>query len=137
VNHFGTQNRATRRAIEIVDPAIPSPILETFGRCTRLNGCAGVQTPALSLRQSLMLIGGDVVDGKVTHPNGYLANLLELKPTPEEIVENLYYRALCRPPTPEESSRWTAELKLSEKPREAAEDLFWSLLNSREFAFNH
>ena len=138
-NQFGLpgQQRAARRAIEIVDPAVPSAILETFGRCTRLNGCAGVQTPALSLRQSLMLIGGDVIEGKVSHPNGYLANLLELKPAPEEIVENLYYRALCRPPTPEESSRWTAELKLAEKPNEAAEDLFWSLLNSREFAFNH
>jgi hypothetical protein len=136
VNRFANQP-AGKRAIEVADPAVASPILETFGRCTRQNGCASVQSPALSLRQALLLIGGDVVEGKVTHPNGYLANLLELKPTPEEIVENLYLRALCRPPSPEESSRWTAELKLSESPREAAEDLFWALLNSREFAFNH
>jgi hypothetical protein len=136
VNRFANQP-AGKRAIEIADPAVASPILETFGRCTRQNGCASVQSPALSLRQALLLIGGDVVEGKVTHPNGYLANLLELKPPPEEIVENLYLRALCRPPTPEESSRWTAELKLSESPREAAQDLFWALLNSREFAFNH
>ncbi len=135
-NRFANQP-AGKRAIEIADPAVASPILETFGRCTRQNGCASVQSPALSLRQALLLIGGDVVEGKVTHPNGYLANLLELKPAPEEIVENLYLRALCRPPTAEESSRWTAELKLSESPREAAEDLFWALLNSREFAFNH
>jgi hypothetical protein len=136
VNRFANQP-AGKRAIEIADPAVASPILETFGRCTRQNGCSSVQSPALSLRQALLLIGGDVVESKVTHPNGYLANLLELKPAPEEIVENLYFRALCRPPTPEESSRWTAELKLSESPREAAEDLFWALLNSREFAFNH
>ncbi len=136
VNRFANQP-AGKRAIEIADPAVASPILETFGRCTRQNGCASVQSPALSLRQALLLIGGDVVESKVTHPNGYLANLLELKPAPEEIVENLYLRALCRPPTAEESSRWTAELKLSESPREAAEDLFWALLNSREFAFNH
>jgi hypothetical protein len=135
-NRFANQP-AGKRAIEIADPAVASPILETFGRCTRQNGCASVQSPALSLRQALLLIGGDVVEGKVTHPNGYLANLLELKPSPEEIVENLYLRTLCRPPTAEESSRWTAELKLSESPREAAEDLFWALLNSREFAFNH
>lgn len=136
INRFANQP-AGKRAVEVADPAVPSAILETFGRCTRQNGCSSVQSPALSLRQSLLLIGGDVIAGKVTHPNGYLANLLELKPMPEEIVENLYYRALCRPPSPEESSRWTAELKLAESTREAAEDLFWALLNSREFAFNH
>ena len=136
VNRFRDRAPGTR-AIEIVDPATPSTILETFGRCNRQNGCAGVQTPALSLRQALLLIGGDVIESKVTSLNGYLANMLELKPTPEEAVENLYLRTLCRPPTAEEVSRWSAELKGAASFREAAEDLFWALLNSREFAFNH
>jgi len=136
VNRFGTRAMGTR-AIEVTDPATPSTILETFGRCARQNGCAGVQTPALSLRQSLLLIGGDVIESKVTNLNGYLANLLELKPSPEEVVENLYLRTLCRPPTAEELSHWTAELKGATALGEAAQDLFWALLNSREFAFNH
>ncbi len=93
--------------------------------------------PALSLRQSLLLIGGDVIEGKVAHLNGYLSDLLDLSPAPEEVVENLYYRTVCRPPTAEELSHWSAELKQSASLREAAEDLFWALLNSREFAFNH
>ena len=80
---------------------------------------------------------GDVIESKVTNLNGYLANMLDLKPSPEEVVENLYLRTLCRPPTAEEVSRWTAELKGAGSFREAAEDLFWALLNSREFAFNH
>jgi Protein of unknown function (DUF1553)/Protein of unknown function (DUF1549) len=126
-----------RRAIEVPDPATASTILDTFGRCNRQNGCASVQTPSLSLRQALLLIGGDVIESKVTHLNGYLANLLDLKPTPEEAVENLYMRTLCRPPTAEELSHWSAELKNAASMREAAEDLFWALLNSREFAFNH
>ena len=37
----------------------------------------------------------------------------------------------------EELSHWSAELKQAASLREAAEDLFWALLNSREFAFNH
>ena len=94
-------------------------------------------TPPLSLRQSLLLIGGDVIEGKVSSLNGYLANLLELNPEPDEVVENLYLRTLCRPPTAEELSHWSAELKQAASLREAAEDLFWALLNSREFAFNH
>jgi hypothetical protein len=46
-------------------------------------------------------------------------------------------RVLCRTPTAEELSRWSGELKHASSLREASEDLFWALLNSREFAFNH
>jgi hypothetical protein len=96
-----------------------------------------VQTPPLSLRQALLVIGGDVIESKVGSLNGYLASALKLELEPEELIENLYLRTICRRPTPEESSRWSSELKQASSIREAAEDLFWSLLNSREFAFNH
>ncbi len=89
------------------------------------------------MRQALLLIGGDAVDGKVRHLKGYLNSLLELAPSPGEVVEFLYMRTLCRPATEEERSYWEAELTASPSLREAAEDLFWALLNSREFAFNH
>src|SRR5262249_56962279 len=70
-------NRAAgTRAIDVSDPATASTILDTFGRCPRTNGCGSVATPALSLRQSLLLIGGDVIESKVLNLNGYLANLL-------------------------------------------------------------
>jgi Protein of unknown function (DUF1553)/Protein of unknown function (DUF1549) len=137
-NQFGNVNiNDKKRAIEIQDPATRSTILETFGRCSRVNGCASVANPSLSLRQSLLVIGGNVIEEKVSHPRGYLANLLELSPSPDEIVENLYLRALCRPPTSEELAHWTADLSQAKSLREASEDLFWALLNSREFAFNH
>ncbi|HZW34411.1 MAG TPA: DUF1549 domain-containing protein [Isosphaeraceae bacterium] len=136
-------NRATRgrlsaaRALQIYDPATPSLLLDTFGRCARTVTCAASPAPTLNLRQALLLIGGDVIEGKVSNLNGYLAGALKLELEPEELVENLYYRTVCRPPTPEELSRWSAELKQATSLQEAAEDLFWALLNSREFAFNH
>lgn len=131
-------NRPPRtRAIEVYDPSTASTVLDTFGRCARTVACASVSTPPLSLRQSLLLIGGDAIESKVSSINGYLASLLSLDPGPEEVVENLYLRTLCRPPTAEEQSRWSAELTQASSRREAAEDLFWALLNSREFAFNH
>ena len=126
-----------RTALSLPDPMVASPVLDTFGRCPRTSSCASVQTPPLSLKQSLLLIGGDLVESKVANLNGYLAGALSLELEPEELVENLYYRTVCRPPTAEESSRWSAELKQSASLQEAAEDLFWALLNSREFAFNH
>ena len=136
-NPFADQGKTVRLAIEIYDPSTASTILDTFGRCPRTVSCSSVSAPPLSLRQSLMLIGGGVIQDKVTSLNGYLVDLLQLNPEPDEIVENLYMRTVCRPPTAEELSRWSAELKQAPKIREAAEDLFWALLNSREFAFNH
>lgn len=126
-----------RASLSLPDPMVASPVLDTFGRCPRTTSCASVQTPPLSLKQSLLLIGGDLVESKIGNLNGYLASALALELEPEELVENLYYRTVCRPPTAEESSRWSAELKQSASLQEAAEDLFWALLNSREFAFNH
>jgi hypothetical protein len=134
-NTFG--QLGARLAIKITDPSTPSPILDTFGRCSRAATCAPVDSAPLSLKQSLFLIGGDIIERKVGDLNGYLASALKLELEPEELIENLYLRTVCRPPSPEESSRWSAELKQATSLREAAEDLFWSLLNSREFAFNH
>jgi hypothetical protein len=128
---------SARRAIQIYDPAMPSPLLDTFGRCSRTSTCAASPAPTLNLRQALLLIGGDAIEGKVSNLNGYLASALKLELEPEELVENLYYRTVCRPPTAEELSHWAAELKQASSLPEAAEDLFWALLNSREFAFNH
>lgn len=134
-NVYGTAG--ARLAIRVNDPAAPSAILDAFGRCTRAAACSTVQTPQLSLKQALLLIGGDIIESKVANLNGYLTSALKLELEPEELIENLYMRTICRPPTPEEASRWAAELKQAPSLPEAAEDLFWALLNSREFAFNH
>jgi hypothetical protein len=121
----------------VADPTTASSILDTFGRCSRTVSCGSTSAPTLTLRQSLLLIGGEVIDSKVTSLSGYLASALQLELQPEELVENLYYRTVCRPPTAEEVSHWSGVLKQASSLRAAAEDLFWALLNSREFAFNH
>jgi Protein of unknown function (DUF1553)/Protein of unknown function (DUF1549) len=126
-----------RRVIDLPDPMTANTILDTFGRCPRTVTCSSTPAPALSLRQALLLIGGDVIESRVASLNGYLASALKLELEPEELVENLYFRTVCRPPTPEELSHWAAEVKQATSKQEVAEDLFWALLNSREFAFNH
>lgn len=125
------------KAVKIDDPAIASVLLDTFGRCPRQAGCSTIATPTLSLRQALLLVGGTAIDDRITQFNGYLSGLLEFEPTAAEIVENLYLRTLCRKPSEEETGHWSALLNEADSVREASEDLFWALLNSREFAFNH
>ena len=56
-----------------------------------------------------------------------------------QVIEKLYLRCVGRRPTAQEMDRLTNEVKQAgegqEKP--VLEDLFWALLNSKEFAFNH
>ncbi|WP_169979262.1 DUF1549 and DUF1553 domain-containing protein [Tautonia rosea] len=138
--NLGRASQGTLRsskAVQISDPAIPSVLLDTFGRCPRVAGCSTVATPTLSLRQALLLVGGNAIDDRISRFDGYLSGLLELEPSHAEIVENLYLRTLCRKPSVEETEYWASLLDESDSVRDASEDLFWALLNSREFAFNH
>ena len=71
---------ATRRAIEVPDPMTASPILDTFGRCSRTVALRlDPRRRRLRLRQALLLIGGDVIESKVSSLNGYLASALEAR----------------------------------------------------------
>ena len=67
-----------------------------------------------------------------------LARRAELAP---EAVRRLFVLALCREPTASELAKFQALLAEAAQDgqttrREALEDLFWSVLTSREFLFN-
>jgi hypothetical protein len=49
----------------------------------------------------------------------------------------MYVRCFTRRPTEKELADLTAIVAEQQNPQEALEDIFWSLLNSREFLFNH
>ena len=46
-------------------------------------------------------------------------------------------RCLSRKPTKKEVDKLTALVEAESDKKQALEDVFWSLLNSREFMFNH
>ena len=126
------------RAIDIQDPTTPSTLLETLGRCDRRESCGPASgTFSLSLRQSLLWIGSDTVDSRVGAVSGYLRQLMELSPSPAEVVENLYLRTLCRFPSTQETEHFSKQIETASDQAEVVEDLFWALINSREFLFNH
>jgi hypothetical protein len=53
------------------------------------------------------------------------------------IVRQAYLRTLSRPPTEAEASRATSYFSETASVREAARDLLWALLNTKEFVVNH
>jgi hypothetical protein len=57
----------------------------------------------------------------------------------EQLIESAYFEVLARQPSGQEVTRLAELIKVDDDPqrRLALEDLYWSLLTSREFLFNH
>jgi hypothetical protein len=126
------------RAVQIADGRTTDYFLTTFGRATRETVCSCEVSMEPNLSQALHLLNGNTVQGKVAN-GGVIAKLLAEKKAPQEIVSDLYLRTLNRRPTAKEVEKFDkilADVKPDEQ-RKVLEDLFWALLNSEEFIFNH
>jgi hypothetical protein len=84
----------------------------------------------------LHLTVGNTVQPRL-RAGGRLQQLVESSETPESALENLFILALSRKPTGEEISELRSLIGSDVKDVAVYEDIFWSLLNSTEFAFNH
>ncbi|MBX9582602.1 MAG: DUF1549 domain-containing protein [Gemmataceae bacterium] len=124
------------RAVQIADGTVSTYFLTTFGRPTRETVCACEVRLEPTLSQSLHLMNGDTVASKVSQGNIIGKLLAERKP-PAYVVEHLYMRCLSRPPRPEEMGKLVAAVEANPNKQQALEDVFWAVLNSREFMFNH
>lgn len=124
------------RAVQIADGNTSNYFLTTFGRAKRTSVCSCEVKMEPNLSQALHLINGDNVNAKIQQ-GGLIPKLLAEGKTPDDIVRELYLRCLGREPL---EAEWTAlkpELDAQEDKKMALEDIFWALLNSREFVFNH
>ena len=124
------------RAVQIVDGNTSTYFLTTFGRASRETVCSCEVKMEPTLSQALHLLNGDTVNGKIAQ-GGVLAKMVEAKQEPMAIAEQLYIKTLGRKPTAEEVAALTPLFPAGTDPKPVLDDLFWSLLNSREFLFNH
>jgi hypothetical protein len=124
------------RAVQIADGATSTYFLTTFGRATRESVCSCEVKMEPTLSQALHLINGDTVNGKIQQ-GGLLKRLLAEKKFPEERIVELYERCFSRRPTAEELEKLSPLFRADSNQEQALGDLFWALLNSREFLFNH
>jgi hypothetical protein len=107
-----------------------------FGRSERVTACACERSGEVTMPQLLHLQNGDSVVRKIKADDGRLARLLQARASDDQIIEELFLATLARLPSPEQLDR--IKKSLSDDPREEVfRDLFWALLNSKEFAFNH
>jgi hypothetical protein len=133
---------AGTRAMQLPDSLLLSRFLEAFGRAERVATCSCERTADASVTQALHLNNGTTLNDKLRDKNSIVAKWLAANATDEEIVEQLFARALSRKPTAQERRDLLTILAEATKPgvqsrREAIEDLVWAVLTGREFLFNH
>ncbi|MFC7336861.1 PSD1 and planctomycete cytochrome C domain-containing protein [Haloferula chungangensis] len=127
------------RAVQIADGNTSTYFLTTFGRASRATVCSCEVKMEPNLSQALHLLNGESTHNRIKSSK-VISSMIEKKVPPESIVENLYLRTLGRVPTPEEKEKIAphlAETKNPKETRELLDDVFWALLNSKEFLFNH
>ncbi len=124
------------RAVQLPEPGVSSYFLTLFGRSDRVTACACERNGEVTLPQLLHLQNGDATVKKVGAKDGRLPTLLKEQPDDGKAVEELYLTTMNRKPTTEELAAVRAALGSGDR-EEAFRDLFWALLNSKEFAFNH
>jgi hypothetical protein len=121
-----------------VPSGIPNYFLAAFGRLRRDTICERDDQPAMA--QAMHLIAGDTIQKKITAKNGGLERLLsDPYMTDEAILRRLFMTALVRQPSDREIGMTleSTKGKGAEERRKVFEDVLWTLLNSKEFMFNH
>lgn len=127
------------RAVQIADGNTSTYFLTTFGRATRATVCSCEVKMEPNLSQALHLLNGDATHNRIQQGK-VVPNLLEQKKTPEEVIKHLYLKTVNREPTADEQVKLMTAVNEGNDDKEKQailNDVFWALLNSKEFIFNH
>jgi hypothetical protein len=125
------------RATQIPDPSVSSYFLGLFGRSERVTACACERSGDVTLPQLLHLHNGQDVNQKLRSNEGRLGKLMGRKMSDAELIDEIFLATLSRPPRPAEALAAESALASGDARADVFRDLFWALLNSKEFAFNH
>ncbi len=127
------------RAIQLPDTQTDSYFLRAFGRPDRDKTCECERTAEPNVTQVLHLANGDTLNKKLEAKNNRISTMIAEKTPDEKFVDDAYLSALCRYPTPEEKSKTLKVLQDAGEAehRPAIEDVYWSVLSSKEFLFDH
>ena len=123
------------KAVQIANGKVNNYFLTTFGRAKRESVCSCEVVMEPSLSQALHLLNGETTNKRITQGK-VISKFLTEGQSAEEIIRWLYRRCYSRNPTPDELSN-LAQTITSGDEEKGLIDIFWALLNSKEFIFNH
>jgi hypothetical protein len=124
------------RACQLPDPGLSSYFLSLFGRSERVTACACERNGDVTMPQLLHLQNGSSVVEKIHSGDGRLARLLKSRASDDEIIEELFLASLSRLPSDKERGSLHRALTGADR-EEVLRDIFWAILNSKDFSFNH
>ncbi|HVY68414.1 MAG TPA: DUF1549 and DUF1553 domain-containing protein [Verrucomicrobiae bacterium] len=107
--------------------------LAIFGKPQRLLTCECERSGETTMGQAFQLISGPSINDLLTTPDNRLGQLIASNKSNDQVLDDLYWSALSRPPTTAERSRMIEYLSRAKDRRQALEDLAWGLLNAKEF----
>lgn len=125
------------RAIQIWDNKLPSHFFDVFGRPSRLTVCSCERGVEPSIAQALHLMNSAETMDKVMNRRGRAAELANSSLTVDDMITELYLTTLTRFPSEQELVLMRSAFEESKDRHEVTEDILWTLLNTREFVFNH
>jgi len=127
-----------QRSVALADGSITSQFLEMFGRPARDTGLESERNSKPTPAQRLHLLNSTHVQLKIARSQRLRRLLRTARGNRRAVIRGLYMTILSRPPMP-------AELAAAEEyysipglnQRQAAEDLAWALVNTKEFLYRH
>ena len=127
------------RALQLHDSSVDSKFLSTFGRNRRDIVCECERSNTPTMVQVLHIHNGDTINARLQAKDGWLSVLLQREADWPSEIHDAYLRVLSRYPSVDETQAWSDALStMGDVPRrEVLEDVYWSLLSSREFLFQH
>jgi hypothetical protein len=126
------------RALQLPDANTDDYFLRSFGRPAREITCECERTAEPSVTQALHLSNGDTINQKLGAKESCVSVALKSQKSDVQILEDAYLSALSRLPTETEKARIVETLAAAgDQKRAVLEDLYWALLSSKEFLFNH
>jgi hypothetical protein len=128
------------RAQQLPDVHLVSRFLDAFGRPERAQTCACERSQEASVGQALHLNNGQTLNDKLRARESLVSLWLDEKTPDDQIIGDIFLRALSRPPTPAEKAKLVGLLaeatNFGGDRREMLEDMAWGVLTGREFLFN-
>jgi len=127
------------KAIQLYDSAVDSYFLKTFGRNQRRITCECERSDEPTLVQVLHLSNGLTLNEKLKAAENRIGKQIKDRKSDEQIMDELFVIALSRHPNKRERTELLKALADTpeDERRVALEDMYWGVLSSREFIFNH
>lgn len=114
--------------------------LEVFGRPARESSCTCERRDEPTLGQTLHLINGDTIAQKLGDAQSRLRRALAAKQAPDGMLDDLFCAAFSRAPSSAERASLLAPVQAATDAAAvtaAWQDVYWAVLNSNEFLFQH